>query len=78
MSEERPMTDRELLERLFRAAGRVVSEEIEDVVGELSVQQRAEVIVIATGLVMAVVDIWHPRPDGRSWTVVFQELCAKK
>jgi hypothetical protein len=72
------MTDRERLERLFRAATRVVSEEIEDVVGELSAEQRAEVIGIAAGLVMAVVDIWHPRPDGRSWTVVFEELCAKK
>jgi len=61
------MTDRERL-----------SEEIEDVVGELSAEQRAEVIGIAAGLVMAVVDIWHPRQDGRSWTAVFQELCAKK
>lgn len=72
------MTDRQRLELLFRAATRVVREQIEDIVGELSAEQRTEVIGIAAGLVMAVVDIWHPRPDGRSLAAVFEELCAKK
>lgn len=71
------MTDDQKLKRLFRATHAVMKREIEDIVGELSAEQRAEVVGVMAGLVMAVVDDWHPRPDGRQWKDVFEEACAK-
>lgn len=70
----RDASDVERLEYLFRAADRIVRGSIEDELGELSPAQRRALVGILAGLALCIVDLWHPRPDGRRWQEVFHEL----
>ena len=68
-----PLTDRERIEVLFDVVRSCVND-IEDYVGELSDEQRSLIVGDIAGIALATVDDWHPRPDGRSWGDVLDEV----
>lgn len=71
-------SDRERLEMLFRGAVRYCGQDIEDIVGELGEVERVKMAGSLVGFTLATIDIWHPRPDGRTWREVFYEMVGKR
>ena len=72
------MTDYEQIERYYKVAHRITREEIEEVTGELSPEQHAEVVGILIGMSLAQEDTYHPRADGRLWRDVFKQIWYRK
>ena len=68
------MTDLERMVQLFRAGHKIVTDDVQDLIGELDAEQTAQLTGLICGFVMADHDFHNPRPDGRKWIDIFHEM----